>query len=103
VSKAKFKITPERVRDTCNLVEYINLTVKDFRTVTIVSPRFITKPDGEYYMTFTYDEDGDIKTSEGYTEALRAMSDVTLKRLEKLTHEFSEAAKGIVNPPNGTG
>jgi hypothetical protein len=103
VSKVNFKITPARIAEACNIVEYINLTLKDMRTVMIVSPRFVVKEGNEYYMTVKYDDDGDIVSYDGYADALRAMSQVTPKRLEKLAIEFGEAAENVVNPPNGTG
>jgi hypothetical protein len=103
VSKVNFKITPERVAEVCNIVEYINLTVGDKRTVFIVAPRFVLAENGEYSMQVKHDEDGDIESFTNNTETLILMSSITPKRLEKLIPEFREAAKGIVNPPNGTG
>jgi hypothetical protein len=103
VSKVNFKITPERVAEVCSIVEYYNLLVGDKRTVFIVAPRFVLAEDGEYSMVAKHDEDGEVESFERFSETLALMSSVTPKRLEKLIDEFREAAKGIVNPPNGTG
>jgi hypothetical protein len=103
VTKVNFKITPERVAEACNIIEYINLTLKDKGTVMMVAPRFVLKNDGEYSMSVKYNEDGDIDAFEGYADTLMLMSSITPKRLEKLIDEFSEAARAIVNPPKGTG
>jgi hypothetical protein len=103
VSKVNFKITPERVAEACNIIEYINLTLKDKGTVISVAPRFVVKDDGEYSMTVKYDKDGGIEAFESYASTLMLMSSVTPKRLEKLIDEFSEAARAIINPPKGTG
>jgi hypothetical protein len=103
VAKVNFKITPERVAEACSIVEYINLSMGDKRTVFIVAPRFVLAENGEYSMTIHTDEDGEIEKFDNHTETLLMMSSTTPKRLEKLIPEFREAAKGIVNPPNGTG
>ena len=103
MAKVKFKITPQRVAEACGVVEYINLTLKDKGTVISVAPRFVVDDKGEYSMTVKYDDDGDIEAFEGHIETLMAMSQVTPKRLEKLIDEFSEAARGVVNPPTGEG
>jgi hypothetical protein len=103
VAKAKFNITPQRVAEACNIIEYINLTLKDRGTVMSIAPRFVVDENGEYSMTIKHDEDGDIESMEGYAVALVAMAQTTPKRLEKLINEFCEAARAIVNPPKGEG
>jgi hypothetical protein len=97
----KFKITPERFAEACNVIEYINATAKIKETIIRIAPRFILGEDSEYIVKVNVDEDGDIRGFEGAQEAFLKMAAITPKRLEKLVNEFSEAAKGIVNPTNG--
>lgn len=98
----KFKVTPDRFAEACNVIEYLNASAKNKDTIIRIAPRFIVEKD-EYIVKVTHDEDGDIENYEGLDEALLKMLAITPKRLEKLIDEFSEAAKGIVNPPSGTG
>lgn len=97
----KFLITPERFAEACNVIEYLNASAKVRDTIVRIAPRFITNAEGEYLVTVNLDDDGDITSFDGLEEAFENMAAITPKRLEKLIVEFSEAAKGIVNPPNG--
>jgi hypothetical protein len=67
-----------------------------------IAPRFIVGDDGEYIVKVTLDADGDIEKYDGMDKAFAKLAAITPKRLEKLVDEFSEAARAIVNPPNGT-
>ena len=101
----KFKITPVRFAEACNILEYLTATsdAPNRQTLIRIAPRFILNGDGEYLVKVILDEDGDIKEFENMNEAFLKMSGVTPKRLEKLINEFTEAAKAIVNPQNGEG
>lgn len=70
-------------------------------TCVSVLPRFLLNEKGEYVVGITYDEDGDITAYENREKALLQLSAVTPKRLERLANELTEAAKAIINPPNG--
>jgi hypothetical protein len=99
----KFKVTPDRFAEACNVIEYLNASAKIKETAVRILPRFVLGDDGEYVMQVKLDADGDIESFEGHNEAFAKMAAITPKRLEKLIDELCEAAKGIVNPPNGTG
>ena len=99
----KFKITPERFAEACNIVEYLNVTAKVKETCIRVAPRFVLNDEGEYIITVNLDEDGDITGYENTEAAFLKMAGITPKRLERLMDEFSEAAKAIVNPPKEGG
>jgi hypothetical protein len=99
----KFKVTPARFAEACNVIEYQNASAKSRETIIRIAPRFVVDKDGEYIVKVTLDEDGDIEKFDGLDEAFMKMAAITPKRLEKLVDEFCEAAKGIVNPPSGTG
>jgi len=96
----KFKITPERFAEACNIIEYLNAQNKVKETILRIAPRFVLNGDGDYIVAVQYDEDGDITGFEGMDKAFAVMAGVTPKRLEKLVDEFAEAARNIVNPPN---
>ena len=97
----KFLITPERFAEACNVIEYLNASAKVRDTIVRIAPRFIVNADSEYLVKVNLDDDGDIASFEGYDEAFTKMAAITPKRLERLIVEFSEAARAIVNPPNG--
>lgn len=99
----KFKITPERFSEACGIIEYIGVSNGNKEMAIRVAPRFLLDDKGEYVVQVKLDDDGDIASLDGGTEALLQMSVVTPKRLERLSNELVEAAKAIVNPPNGTG
>ena len=99
----KFKITPSRFAEACNVIEYLNASTKVKDTIIRIAPRFIVGEDGNYLVTVNIDEDGDITSYEGLDAAVMKMVAITPKRLEKLIDEFCEAARSIVNPPNGGG
>ena len=83
-----------------NILEYLALTNGNIDTAIRVAPRFILGDDGEYMVTINLDEEGDIASMDGVSDALMKMTAVTPKRLERLANEFMEAAKAIVNPPS---
>ncbi len=99
----KFKITPERFAEACNVIEYLNVSAKVKETVIRVAPRFILDDEGKYIMQVNLDEDGDITGYENADAAFLKMAGITPKRLERLVDEFAEAAKAIVNPPKEGG
>ena len=96
----KFVISGERIAECCNITDYLLLSVGNVETVARVIPRFVLNDKGEFIVKVVLDEDGDIAKFENMTDALMKISGVTPKRLEKLTGEFMEAVKNIVNPPN---
>lgn len=93
-----FKITPDRIAEACNIMEYILLQNGNAPTIAKVCPRFVVGADGEYIVKVVLDNDGDIEKFENMSDAFLLMSGVTPKRLEKLTAEFTEAVRNIVNP-----
>jgi hypothetical protein len=93
-----FKITPSRFAEACNIIEYLAVSAGDRDTAMRIAPRFIIGPDGEYVVKIKLDADGDIEAMEKLGDALLTMTGVTPKRLEKLSYELMEAAKGVVNP-----
>lgn len=95
----KFKITPARFAEACNILDYLNASAGSVESVIRIAHRFVVDAEGEYIVKVVLDEDGDITTFENVEVALTEMTKVTPKRLEKLTKEFTEAAKAIVNPP----
>lgn len=97
----KFKVTPERFAEACNVIEYLNASAKVRDTIIRIAPRFIVNAEGEYLVKVNLDDDGDISSYDGIEAAFMQMTAITPKRLEKLVDEFSEAARAIVNPPNG--
>ena len=99
----KFRITSERITEACNIMEYVLLQARNIETVVKVAPRFIVNKDDEYIVGVVLDEDGDISRFEGLQDAYQIMGSVTPKRLEKLTNEFVEAVRNIVNPTNEKG
>lgn len=99
----KFLITPARFAEACGIIEYLNASAGDRETVFFIAPRFVLNEAGEYVVKVTYDDDGDIKEFTNLKEAQKRMALIPPQRLEKLVKEFREAAKSIVNPPNGTG
>lgn len=99
----KFKITPDRFAEACNVIEYLTVSAGDRDVAMRIAPRFIVDEAGEYVVKVKLDADGDIESMENLGDALLTMTGVTPKRLEKLCNEFTEAAKAIVNPPNAGG
>lgn len=99
----KFRITPSRFAEACSILEYLAVMGGSRDTIINIAPRFILDQDGEYVVGVQYDADGDISGFENTKAALLAMASITPKRLEKLSDEFREAAKTIVDPPKGGG
>ncbi len=97
----KFRITPSRFAEACNIIEYLAATNKHRDTIIRIAPRFILDENGEYIVKVNLDDDGDITSYEHVSDALLRMTAVTPKRLEKLVDEFGEAARAIVNPTSG--
>ena len=94
----KFKITPERFAEACNIIEYLNTQNRIQETIIRIAPRFVLGVDGEYIVKVNYDEDGDIESLDNLQAAYAIMASINPKRLEKLIDEFAEAARAIVNP-----
>ena len=80
------------------MIEYLNASARVRDTIVRIAPRFVVDADGNYIVKVNLDDDGDIMSFDGYDKAFVQMAAITPKRLEKLVHEFSEAAKNIVNP-----
>jgi hypothetical protein len=99
----KFKITPSRFAEACNIIEYMNVQAGILETIVRIAPRFILDEAGEYLVKVNLDADGDIESLENIPQALAIMAGASPKRLEKLRMEFMEAAKAIVGPPSGGG
>jgi hypothetical protein len=99
----KFLVTPERFAEACNVIEYLNASAKIKETAVRILPRFVVDEQDEYIVKVTLDADGDIAQFDGLDAAFLKMASITPKRLEKLIDQLCEAAKGIVNPPSGTG
>lgn len=97
----KFKITPTRFAEACNIIEYLNTLAGNMQTITRIAPRFIQNEAGEYIVKVNLDAEGDIESLENVGEATQKMLGASPKRLEKLRMEFMEAAKAIVDPPSG--
>jgi hypothetical protein len=99
----KFKITPDRFAEACNVIEYLNASARVRDTIVRIAPRFIVDDAGEYIVKVNLDEEGDIASFEGYEPAFLKMAAITPRRLEKLVGEFSEAARAIISPPKEGG
>ena len=99
----KFKISGARIAEACSVAEYLVLASGNKELVIRIAPRFVVDEAGEYVVKVNIDEDGDITSFDQMDKAFTLMSKVTPKRLEKLTGEFAEAVKQIVNPQSGAG
>lgn len=99
----KFKFTPSRFAEACNILEYQMMLAGHKQTAMRIAPRFVLGEDGEYIVTVKLDEEGDVEGYENVTEAMQRLGAVTPKRFDKLLGEMVEAAKSIVNPPKGGG
>ena len=97
----KFKITPDRVAEACNVLQFLALQGKSIETAIRVLPRFVVDEKGEYVIKVKLDDEGDISEIENEAEAIVRISVLTPKRLEKLAKELTEAVENIVNPPSG--
>jgi hypothetical protein len=96
----KFKVTPDRFAEACNVIEYLNASAKIKETAVRILPRFVVDGEDQYIVKVTLDADGDIAGFEGLDDAFAKMAAITPKRLEKLIDQLCEAARGIVNPPS---
>jgi hypothetical protein len=96
----KFKVTPDRFAEACNVIEYINASAKNKDTGVRILPRFIVDAEDNYIVKVRLDPDGDIEGFDGLDDAFMKMAAITPKRLEKLVDELCEAARAIVNPPS---
>lgn len=97
----KFKFTPMRFAEACNILEYQMIIAGHRGTAMRIAHRFILNDGGEYIVTVKLDEEGDVEGYENVTEAMQRLGAVTPKRFDKLLDEMVEAAKSIVNPPKG--
>lgn len=97
----KFKITPDRVAEACNVLQFLALQGDNVDTAIRVLPRFLVDDKDEYVIKVKLDDDGDISEIQNEAEAIVKISVLTPKRLEKLAKELKEAVGNIVNPPNG--
>lgn len=99
----RFKISADRMAEACNILEYLALTGGSIETSIRVAPRFMLGDSEEYIVKIVLDEDGDIASMDGLSDAFARMSAVTPKRLEKLGKELTEAAKALISPLKGGG
>lgn len=97
----KVKITPERCAEVCNILEYRLGIIGNFETLSRILPRFAVDDSGEYIVSVTINDDGEIEEFQKIEEGLTRVAGITPNGLRKLTPEFMEAFRGIVNPPNG--
>lgn len=97
----KFKVTPERFAEACNILEYLAIQRSNRDVALRVLPRFLLNGDDDYIVTIVLDDDGDIERIENADAALLKMAAITPKRSEKLIDQLMEAANNIVNPPKG--
>lgn len=92
---------PERLATACTVLEKMLIEQGNDAVIARVIPRF-AKKDGEYLVKVHVDDDGDLTEFEyEETSFQQILSVVTPKRLGKLKRELMEAAKAVVNPPNG--
>ncbi len=96
----KFRITPDRMAESCSIMDYLLVQSGNAEVIVRIAPRFIVNDAGEYVVKIVTDNDGDITELQNIQDAFAKMTGVTPKRLEKLIPEFMEAVKNIVNPPN---
>ena len=99
----KFKITGARIAEVCSIAEYLLLQAGNTEMIIRLAPRFVLGDDDKYIVTANIDNDGDIVGFEGMSDAFMKMSQVTPSRLQKLSKDFSEAVKNIINPQSGAG
>lgn len=118
----KFKISGERFADACSVTDYLGVILGRMGNQFNILPRMIvangehkirdtkgeilkTVLDGEYIVEVVLNEDGDILETKYLDEAQRMLdaAGITPRRFEKLRKELTEAARNIVNPPNGGG
>jgi hypothetical protein len=99
----KFKITPTRFAEACNVYEYLACLNGDSGTVVKIMPRFVVDADDNYIIGVSHDEEGDIAEYTNVEPAVKAVFSITPKRLDKLKKEFSAAAREIVNPTSAGG
>lgn len=96
----KFRITPDRIAEACNIAEYIMIQGGHKDTIIRIAPRFVLDDEGKYIVDIVTDEEGDITDFKGINEAFMKMAGVTPKRMDKLVTEFREAVANLVNPPS---
>lgn len=95
------KITADRCAEVCNILEYRLGLIGNFDTITRILPRFAVDDNGEYIVSVTLNDDGEVEEYHNITEGLVRVSGITPNSLRKLIPEFVEAFKNIVNPQNG--
>lgn len=99
----KFKISADRFAEACTTLEYINVQGGNKKAALSCLPRFLLDETGEYVVKVELDEDGDPKFEGADAALIKIVSTINPKRLERLENELCEAARAVVNPPNGTG
>lgn len=99
----KIRITSDRFAECTSIIEYLAITAKNRDLAVRLVPRFVLNEQDEYIVKVKLDPDGDIESFEGMSDALKKLTAVTPKRLEKLIDELMEAAQSVVNPTNGRG
>lgn len=97
----KFVISSERFAEACTVTEYIGVVVGNLGAQMKVLPKMLVDKDNKYIVEIIHDEEGDIAEAKKIIEASAVLENISVTRFEKLRKELTEAAKSIVNPPNG--
>lgn len=99
----KFVISGERFAQACTVTEYIGVVVGNIGSQMAVLPKMLVDDSGKYIVEIVHDLEGDIAEVKNLEKANALMNKLSVTRFEKLRKELTEAAKNIVNPPNGGG
>lgn len=98
---AKFVISPQRFTEVCTVPEYLGVFVGSIAAQMAVLPRMLVDEKGKYIIEVIHNEDGDPVEYKNVQKAEKIMDKIGIPRFEKLRNELTEAARNIVNPPNG--
>lgn len=99
----KFVISAERFADACTVTEYLGVVVGNIASQMKVLPKMLVDDNGNYIIEVILDSDGDVTETKNIEIANGMMEKISVRRFEKLRKELTEAARNIVNPPNGRG
>ena len=87
--------------EVCTVPEYLGVFVGSLHAQMAVLPRMLTDDKGKYIIEVKHNEDGDPIEYKNVAKAEAIMNKIGIPRFEKLRKELTEAARNIVNPPNG--
>lgn len=99
----KFVISAERFAQACTVMEYLGVVVGNIGSQMAVLPKMLVDEKGNYIVEVIHDSEGDIAEAKNIEKANAMLNKLSVTRFEKLRKELTEAAKNIVNPPNGGG